>query len=50
VVLVILVILEAAIIYAVDSLGISSLAGIVFKAALPATVLLGFLITRIGNR
>jgi hypothetical protein len=50
VVLVILAILEVAIIYAVDSLGIGGLAEIAFKAVLPVTVLLGFLITRIGNR
>ncbi|MFC2067834.1 hypothetical protein ACFLTP_02315 [Chloroflexota bacterium] len=50
IVLVILVILEAIIIYAVDSLAISGLMEIMFKSALPVTILLGFLITRIGNR
>ena len=50
VVLVILFILEALIFYALDSLGVSGLAGIVFKSILPVAVILGFLAVRIGNK
>ena len=49
-ILVILVIIEAAIIYAVGNIGISGLAEVVFIAALPLIVILGFVITRIVRR
>ena len=49
-VLAILVILEVLIFWALDSLGVSGLAEIVFKAILPVVVILGFLIIRISKR
>jgi hypothetical protein len=47
----ILVVLEAGIFWAVNSLGITGLVGFIFKAALPAIVIIGFLVIRlIGNK
>jgi len=51
VVLSVLIALEAAVFYTVNSLGITGLAEVVFKAALPVIVIIGFLVTRlVGNR
>ncbi len=45
-----LALIEAAIIWAVNSLGVTGLAEFVFKGALPVTVLIGFLVFTIGRR